>query len=407
MSIATILAPVLHDEALLFRHEVASLPNEQTDPEMTRSRHWTTASRGEPGSSIRQRLGAGGHSRHARVVLGLKETLVEFDICLPNCMEGFLSPSGFAGPSDIVEFAQHVEGLGYGAVWGFDFVTPTPRMGITDAEPPNWYELLITLAHVSAVTERLKIGTGVVVAPNRDVVILAKQVATLDQFSNGRLLFGLGLGRREEFDAMNPRAKKTQRGRILDETVEALHLLLSRQQKAHSYKGESIEFEDVSLNPKPVQNPLPMYVAAHSQASWQRAARWGMGALVRDKEVVDAKRTMKPVLEKHGKSLTEIDLIAWADLSIEPTHEAAVRRYENSRMGHFRREVRKEQPIEGLVKDHWIGTVDEVVEKLLRLRNEGIDHLIVMHTATDTLSEMREQAEIFAREVMPAVAKSI
>lgn len=327
---------------------------------------------------------------------------MKFDICLPNGMEGFLVPAPFAGPKEITQLAQEAEQLGYYAIWGFDFIAPTPALGISDSETPNWYELMITLACISSVTERLMMGAGVIIIPNRDPVLLAKQAATLDQFSNGRFLLGLGLGSREEFEAISPRERNAHRGNMIDEKLEALRLLLRHENKPTSYQGKHVMFKDVNMNPKPVQNPLPIYVAAHAKAPLERAAKWGLGPMVRDKEVLDAKRILAPLLEEYGRTLKDIDLTAWADLSIEPTSTAAAERYRNSRMGHFR----SDQDIDSLVKDHWIGTVDEIMEKLVRLKNEGIEHFIVMHTATDTIEEMREQSRIFAEEVIPAVEKA-
>ena len=327
---------------------------------------------------------------------------MKFDIAIPNGMEGFLVPAPFAGPKEITQFAQEAERLGYYAIWGFDFITPTPALGIPDTETPNWYELMTTLAYISAVTDRLMMGAAVVILPNRDPVILAKQAATIDQFSNGRFLLGIGLGGREEFEAIHPAERGVHRGSMIDEKLEALQLLLSQENKPTSYKGKYVEFEGVNLNPKPVQDPLPMYTAAETPAPLRRAAKWGIGPMMRDKDVVERKRMLEPLLQEYGRELKDIDLIAWADLRIERTHEAAAKEYRNSRMGHFR----SDQDIESLVQDHWIGTVDEVVEKLARLKKEGIGHLILMHTATDTFEEMREQSQIFAEEVMPAVEKA-
>ena len=118
---------------------------------------------------------------------------MKFDICLPNAMEGFLAPAGFAGPKDIEKFAREAERLGYNALWGFDFLNPTPDMGITNDTKANWYELMTTLAYLACVTDRIRLVSGVVVLPNREPVLLAKQIATVDQFSNGRLDVGIGL----------------------------------------------------------------------------------------------------------------------------------------------------------------------------------------------------------------------
>ena len=338
---------------------------------------------------------------------------MRFDIALPNCMEGFLVPSQFAGPAEIIRFAQEAERLGYDALWGFDFTTPTSLMhaptseeirteadAFPDSAPSNWYELMISLACVATATRHIKLGTGVIVAPVREPVMLAKQAATLDQFSNGRLLFGLGLGGyRQEFEAIRARERGVHRGRMLDEILEVLHALLAHEDRELSFKGEYVEFDGVNLNPKPVQDPLPIYLAADTPGPLQRAAKWGHGVMVRASEFASSREVLAPALERNGKDPTHYDVAAWADLSTERTHDAAVERFRNSRLGRFRRNL----DMDDVMRDHWIGTPEEITEKLVHQKRQGIDHIILMHTATDTFAEMMEQAQVFAEEVLPIV----
>ena len=338
---------------------------------------------------------------------------MRFDIALPNCMEGFLVPAQFAGPAEIIRFAQAAERFGYDALWGFDFTTPTSLMhaptseevkidsaAFPDSTPSNWYELMISLACVAAVTQRIKLGSGVIVAPIREPVMLAKQAATLDQFSKGRFLFGLGLGGyRQEFEAIRPRERGAHRGRMLDEILEALHGLLAHDDRKITFKGDYVEFKGVSLNPKPVQDPLPIYLAADTPGPLERAAKWGHGVMVRASEFASSRETLIPALERHGKDPARYDVAAWADLSTERTHDAAVARYRKSRLGRFRRNL----DMDDVVKDHWIGTPEEIIEKLVRQKRQGIEHIILMHTATDTFAEMMEQTQIFAEEILPVV----
>ena len=338
---------------------------------------------------------------------------MRFDIALPNCMEGFLVPSQFAGPAEIIRFSQEAERLGYDALWGFDFNTPTSLMhapaseevkteaaAFPDSMPPNWYELMISLACVATVTQRIKLGAGVIVAPIREPVMLAKQAATLDQFSNGRFLFGLGLGGyRQEFEAIRPRERGAHRGRMLNEILEALHGLLANEDRELSFKGEYVEFNGVNLNPKPVQDPLPIYLAADTPGPLKRAAKWGHGVMVRASEFASSREVLAPALEGYGKDPAHYDVAAWADLSTENTHDAAVERYRSCRLGRFRRNL----DIKDVVKDHWIGTPDEIIEKLVRQKQQGIDHIILMHTAADTFTEMMEQTRVFAEEILPVV----
>ncbi|MEE9199608.1 MAG: hypothetical protein V3U26_07425, partial [Dehalococcoidia bacterium] len=75
---------------------------------------------------------------------------MKFDTEVPTCREGVFVPVPFAGPKEIVQVIQKAESLGYNAVWATDFITPTKGYGIPDAQPPNWYEPLISLAYAAA-----------------------------------------------------------------------------------------------------------------------------------------------------------------------------------------------------------------------------------------------------------------
>src|SRR4051812_43642461 len=207
---------------------------------------------------------------------------LKFDIEIPTCREGVFVPLGFAGPEEIVKTVEEAERLSYHAVWATDFLTPTPEYRIPDAAPPNWYEPVVTLAYCAARTRRIKLGTGVLLAPFRDPVILAKQVATLDRLSDGRMLLGLGLGMcRDEFVTVRPRMAKAQRGDILDETIEALRLLLDAESAGKvKFNGKHIEFGEIALDPKPIQNPLPIYVPGKTPDAFPRIARFGLGMMV-------------------------------------------------------------------------------------------------------------------------------
>src|SRR5262249_25255798 len=177
---------------------------------------------------------------------------MKFDVEIPTCREGVFVPPGFAGPQEIVNAVEEAERLGFDAVWATDFLTPTPEYRIPDSTAPNWYEPMITLAYCAARTQRIKLGTGVLLAPLRDPVILAKEVATLDRFSNGRTLLGLGLGMcRDEFVTVRPRLARAQRGDILNETIEALRLLLDGDGRGARMNGKHVEFSGIAADPNP------------------------------------------------------------------------------------------------------------------------------------------------------------
>lgn len=330
---------------------------------------------------------------------------MKFDICLPNAMEGFLAPTGFAGPKDIERFARETDRLGYNALWGFDFVNPTPDMGIADDEAANWYELMTTLAYVAAVTERIRLVCGVVVLPNREPVILAKQIATVDQFSGGRLDLGVGLGMRPEFKTLQPRAKGVYRGELVEEKIESLRLLLSHRPGPVSYSGKHVAFENVDLNPRPVQNPIPLLTAAETPAPLERAARWNIDPIIHMGSLAERKAQFEPVLKAAGKSLDDFDLVVWADLRVDSDQKTAADQYLNSIMGKFARKFRKVED-DVIVCTNWVGTVEHIAGQLVDLKRQGIERIVVMHTVTDTFEEMLEQSQIFAEDIMPLVEKA-
>src|SRR6202008_1759778 len=140
------------------------------------------------------------------------------------------------------------------------------------------WEPLITYAFVLSETKTIKVGTGVLVLPMRhDIVVTAKQIATLDHFGKGRLEVGVGIGAyREEFLALQP-GTKIDRGDIVDEGMQALRLLFS--ERVASFEGRFYKFKDVELYPKTLQKRIPLYVGGNNANNVRRTVEWGDGWL--------------------------------------------------------------------------------------------------------------------------------
>src|SRR5438045_2322065 len=113
---------------------------------------------------------------------------------IPTCKEGLSLPTPFCSPEQVVRMCIRAEALGYHSVWGNDHITPPKYVRDDYPEPPNFYEPLITLAFAAQATSSLRLGTSVLVLPMREPTYLAKTVATLDAFSGGRLILGVGVG---------------------------------------------------------------------------------------------------------------------------------------------------------------------------------------------------------------------
>ena len=172
---------------------------------------------------------------------------------------------------DVVEFAQKAEEL------GFDRITTGEHL--MDGNPPRPTLLNIpVMAAAAGATRTLRVMTGIVIAPLYHPVMLSKLVTSLDLVSKGRLDFGIGVsgqrGTQVEFDALGIPVRT--RGRRTDEMLEVMKRLWTEEHVSH--QGRFFNFEDVTLVPRPQQQPYPpIWVAGRSDAAMRRAALHGDG----------------------------------------------------------------------------------------------------------------------------------
>jgi probable F420-dependent oxidoreductase len=172
---------------------------------------------------------------------------------------------------DLPDFARYAEELGYDRI--------ATGEHIQDGNPPRPTLLgLPLMAAAAGATRRIRVMTGIVIAPLYHPVLLAKLVATVDGVSGGRLDFGIGIsgqrGTRIEYDIMG--VPVNTRGRRADEMIPLLRRLWTEEHVTH--QGEFFRFEDATLLPRPVQKPCPpIWVAGRTEAAMQRAATLGDG----------------------------------------------------------------------------------------------------------------------------------
>ena len=161
-----------------------------------------------------------------------------------------------ADPATAVAAARAAEAAGYESLWtGEHVVLPDPQAPPSPA--PADFPMLhpgTILAHLAAVTERVLLGTGIVLLPQRNPLVLAKELASVDVLSGGRLLFGLGVGYlKAEFDALG--VPFEERGERADEYLEAMIAIWCQDKPA--YAGRFVSFEGVQARPRPVSDPHP------------------------------------------------------------------------------------------------------------------------------------------------------
>jgi probable F420-dependent oxidoreductase len=180
-------------------------------------------------------------------------------------------------PDNVVRIASLAEELGYESLWvGEHVVAPSPRVPPSPIDPTHpMLDPLIALAYIAAVTEEVKIATGIVILPQRNPLVLAKQLASLDVLSRGRLIVGLGVGYLEpEFRAVG--VPLEDRGRRSTEYLEAMQQLWSSPEP--SFEGTYVSFSGVDAYPRPVQSlGPPIVIGGLSPAGYRRAVRHGNG----------------------------------------------------------------------------------------------------------------------------------
>ena len=196
----------------------------------------------------------------------------------------FANTGPFCDPSAAVAMARAAEAAGFESLWtvehtvvpdGYESEYPydvSGRMpGADDAPIPD---PLIWLAYLASATSSIRLGTGILIQPQRNPVVLAKEVATLDGLSGGRMELGVGVGwLKEEFDAIG--VPFEERGRRTDDGIAAMRALWGEDRA--TYEGEFTSFSRCISRPQPVSGAVPVHVGGHSDVAARRAGRIGDG----------------------------------------------------------------------------------------------------------------------------------
>lgn len=196
---------------------------------------------------------------------------------------GFATSGAFSEPKLLGHLAITAEQCGIESLWSVEHVAipvkHSPYAGTKDGKMPGGDDVaipdpLIPLAYVAAITRNIKLATGILILPQRHPIYTAKEVATVDVLSNGRVILGIGSGwMKEEFEALG--IDFHRRGAMTDEAIQAMRKLWS--DGAASFDGKHFKFGPIHSNPKPVNRNVPIHVGGHSPAAARRAGRYGDG----------------------------------------------------------------------------------------------------------------------------------
>jgi len=331
---------------------------------------------------------------------------LNFGVHIPTCIEGMMYPIPFARSADILPTALLCERLGYDSVWGNDHMTTQRYVQREFGDPPNFYEPLITFTYVAARTTRLRLCTGILVLPMRHMVVAAKQVATLDQLSEGRVILGVGAGAyREEYEALFPDAKDVHRGTLVDEGMRALRLLFTERRA--TFRGRHVRFEDVECFPKPRQSPLPIYAGGNHAEVRRRAGQYGEGwmpAVLSPEEIRWGVEDVRRAAAAAGRDGSVIDIAPQFAVCIGRTREEARRRFRSSQLyKHLEslgRTTLREQT-GGYEQRNLIGSPEEICERIRTYQAAGVTTFSGMLFVANSVPEMHEAIELFGRDVLP------
>src|SRR5271166_970657 len=217
--------------------------------------------------------------------------------------------------------ARAVEAAGYESLWipehpviPVGFKTPVPGGGKLPEHYGRWVDPFVALAIAATVTGRIRLGTGICLLPEREPLITAKAVATLDLYSGGRVVLGVGAGwLREETEAMG--AHFGSRWKRLRETVEAMRVAWSESEPA--YAGDIIHFPALRCEPKPLQKPYPpILLGGHGPKALERVARTfdGWMPLVPSPQSLKGDvATLKKLATENGRNPDALHITALVD----------------------------------------------------------------------------------------------
>ena len=277
---------------------------------------------------------------------------------------------GVADPHEMLALGPLAESLGFDSVWTMDHLLNIAMVRDRLEDRP-YYHPLAVLSYMSATTERITLGTSVMVLPYHDPVGLAKYAATLDAMSQGRLILGVGAGAlREEFAALGITFER--RGQLTDEGIAVMKDLWTNP--SPSYQGGRYHFDDLKFSPQAVQKPhIPLWIGGASEAALVRAARSGDGwhpTSISPTDYAAGCARVRSLAAEAGRELDALEMSVRFD--IDPAGDATAERMDN------------------LVAE--IGAFDEA----------GAEH-IVLALGSGDVPQLREWMEAIASRVIPAV----
>ena len=297
----------------------------------------------------------------------------------------FIPHSGpLASPGFLKEVAIEAEESGFTGLWVVDAPARPPGDRVA-----HFYEPLTVLGWLAAVTGKVALGTGVLVLPYRNPVLLARSLASIDQLSGGRLILGVGVGHVESENRILGAPPYQERGRVSNEWLRVLNSFWMDERPQFSGRYVHFEAEELYPGPRPLQTPRPpVLVGGLSRSAIRRTVRYGDGyfPIVRPVEEMKHYLTMlEDEAQRQGRSLADFPILALGWTTITSGDGANAQGQDGQR-----------EPL--------TGTVEQVTADLRAIKEMGVQHVGMFFRRAGSEEEFLQQMRTAAREIMPALA---
>jgi probable F420-dependent oxidoreductase len=304
-------------------------------------------------------------------------------------VENFTPHSKSPDMQRIRVYAQSAETLGFDSLWAWDHIL------LGSKKPFPFLDSLTVLGGLALCTERVELGTGVLVLPLRNPVVLAKVTSTIDQMSGGRLALGVAAGWYEkEFTACGVPYKG--RGKILERNLDVLKTFWTQNEVEGSADG--MVFERAVMLPKPVRNPRPpILMGGYVDKVLRRVATESDGWLTyfyTPQSFAEAWKRVLGFAEEAGRDPTELTNVAQLPICIDKTFEAADRKVRDFIVRYFDVAPWSESSPDSAVR----GTVEDCAEQLHEHLESGVRHIVFVPHEYDP-----DQVTAIASELLPAI----
>ena len=304
------------------------------------------------------------------------------------------SRGDMASPENLRTLAQRAESLGFDSVWVSDHIIlprkvdsfyPYAADGVATFQPDeDYYEPLAALNFLAGCTQKIRLGTHVLILPYRNPVLTAKMLSTLDVLSGGRLILGAGVGwMEEEFQALGLDTY-AQRGAVTDEYIQLFKELWTKDDPV--FQGEHYQLSGTGFMPKPVQKPHPpIWIGGHTNPAIRRAAKYGDGwmpiglrppAILEPEELAEKIARLRRLTVRAGRPEDAVSLTFSTGIVFDDST--------------------------GSSREMMHGRPEQIAADLRQYQDLGVSNFIINFQG-GTVPELQENMERFSREVMTLV----